>query len=248
MRCFVEISYDGTAYNGWQFQKNTPTTVQQTIEEGISKLTKSRASIMGCGRTDTGVHAKGYFYHVDLEDGTDIDWLCDKLNHVLPIDIATHRIIPVHEKAHARFDATQRSYTYRLRTYPDPFDNRFAWYYRFDDLDIDVMNKAAAILLNYSEFYPFCKIGSDVKTYKCNLTKAEWKYDEEAKCYEFHITSDRFLRGMIRLIVGMTLHVHKGKIDFQEVIAAMESQSRMTRDYSVPACGLCLNNIAYPYI
>ncbi|MCB0645682.1 MAG: tRNA pseudouridine(38-40) synthase TruA [Saprospiraceae bacterium] len=248
MRCFAEISYDGTAYNGWQYQKNTQTTVQQTIEDGLSRLIKTRASIVGCGRTDTGVHAKGYFYHVDFDDSIDVEWVLDKINHVLPKDIATHRMIPVHETAHARFDATERSYVYRLRTSPDPFDNLYSWHYRFNDLDLDKMNEAAKLLLNYEEFYPFCKMSSDVNTYICKLQKAEWSFNEERKCYEFHITSNRFLRGMIRLIVGMNINIHKGKLTLDEVREVMEKQSRLINDYAVPPQGLCLYDIKYPYI
>lgn len=248
MRCFVEVSYDGTAYNGWQYQKNTATTVQQTIEDGLSRLLKYKTSIIGCGRTDTGVHANGYFYHVDFADDIDPDWICDKLNHVLPKDIATHRIIPVDPMAHARFDAFERSYVYRLRTYPNPFDYKYCWYYRLSELDIDLMNEAAAILLNYTEFFPFCKMGSDVKTYICYLQKAKWHFDEEKRCYEFHITSNRFLRGMIRMIVGMMINVHKGKVKLSDVVRVMDEQSRLDIDYIVPANGLCLYDIKYPYI
>ncbi|MBK8388095.1 MAG: tRNA pseudouridine(38-40) synthase TruA [Saprospiraceae bacterium] len=248
MRYFAEISYDGTLYSGWQYQKNSAITIQQTIEDGLERLLKTRTQILGCGRTDAGVHAKGYYYHFDTQEAIDHDWLCEKINHVLPKDIATHRIFPVAENAHTRFDATERSYIYRLRIEPDPFDVKYSWFYRFPPIDIDVMNEAVGVLLNYEDFFPFCKMGSDVKTYKCTVSKAEWTYNYEDRCYEFRITSNRFLRGMIRLIVGMTMFVQKGKLSVQEVVDVMESQGRLRLEYSVPAQGLCLYDIKYPYV
>lgn len=247
-RYFAEISYDGSGLSGWQFQKNAALTVQQIIEEGLQKLLKRRVPIVGCGRTDAGVHAKGYFYHFDIEEGIDHDWVADKLNHVLPRTIATHRIIPVSDKSHARFDAYSRSYIYRLRTYPDPFDYKYAWYYRFQELDIDQMNLVAEILLNYTEFYPFCKIGSDVKTYICMLTHARWTFNETKRVYEFRITSNRFLRGMIRLIVGTCVHVQRGNLTLQDVITALDNQTRLPKEFAAPAEGLCLYDIKYPQI
>ena len=248
MRYFAKISYDGTEYCGWQYQKNTILTVQQVIQEGLSKLLRDDFKILGCGRTDTGVHARGYFYHFDSEATLDIVWVEDKINRVLPPSIATHKIIAVHDDAHARFDAYERSYIYRLRTTADPFDRRFAWYYPFGKLDINLMNEAANLLMTYDAFYPFCKISADVKTYICHLSKAKWAYDEENQVYEFHITSNRFLRGMIRLIVGMCIHLQRGRLKLDDVKKVMDDQSRLVMDYSVPPQGLCLIDIKYPYI
>jgi tRNA pseudouridine38-40 synthase len=248
MRYFTEVSYDGTDYCGWQYQKNTVTTVQETIEQGMKRLLKNDFPLVGCGRTDTGVHARGYWFHFNSQEALDTDWVVDKLNHVLPKSIATHRIVEVDDKAHARFDAYERSYIYRLRIEPDPFDYRFTWYHRFQTLNLDILNATTAILLDYEDFFPFCKLGSDVKTYKCKLTKAEWTYDNVKRVYELRITSNRFLRGMIRLIVGVCINVHKGSITLKTLRDVMDHQSRLPIDHVVPASGLTLYGIKYPYI
>lgn len=248
VRYFAKISYDGTEYCGWQYQKNTIVTVQQVIQEGLSKLMRDEYKILGCGRTDTGVHARGYYYHFDSDKELDIEWVEDKINRVLPPSIATHKIIAVHDNAHARFDAYERSYIYRLRITADPFDRRFAWYYPFGNLDIELMNEAARLLMTYEEFYPFCKISADVKTYICEVSKAEWTFDEKNQVYEFRIVSNRFLRGMIRLIVGMCIHLQRGRLSLADVKKVMDEQSRLVMDYSVPPQGLCLYDVKYPYI
>jgi tRNA pseudouridine38-40 synthase len=249
MRYFVEISYEGTEFYGWQKQKISPNTIQGEIEHWMSKLLRQEIGIIGCGRTDTGVHARGFYFHFDVPVAIDENFVHEKLNLILPKSIAVHRVLLVDDTAHARFGAYERSYVYRLRLEPNPFDRKFAWQHRKRaPFDLVALNSVASLLLNYDEFYPFCKEKSDVKTYICKLSKAEWSYNESKQVYEFLITSNRFLRGMIRLIVGTCLYVEQGKISLDDVEEALNNQTRLKKDYFVPPQGLTLFNIKYPYI
>ncbi|MFZ1749444.1 MAG: tRNA pseudouridine(38-40) synthase TruA [Saprospiraceae bacterium] len=245
-RYFIHLSYVGTAYNGWQNQPHVGTkTVQSTIESALSLFLGQEMNIVGCGRTDTGVHAQGYYAHIDIESVVDIPHLIYRANKILPMDIAIHDILLVKDNAHTRFDAVSRSYQYHLHTSKWPFAAQ-SFYYTYDRPDIDLLNQAAAVLMQYEDFTTFCKLHTDVKTMICRVTESQWS--KQGDHYIYRITSDRFLRGMIRLIVGMCLNVARGKLSIDDVHHAMKDQKRLPYDWSVPAEGLCLCDIRYPYL
>ncbi len=244
-RFFIKCTYDGQPYNGWQSQPHSGTiTVQETIEKRLSSLIQSPIALIGCGRTDTGVHALGYVAHFDAEIPFALDEFVKKLNKMLPVSISVDGLVEVVKGSHARFDPISRSYQYKLHIKKSPLLSH-SCHYRYGDLDIEKLNQAAAILLEYNEFLPFCKANSDNKTFICILEKAEWTFDGNQ--YIFDITADRFLRGMIRLIVGMCINVSRDRLTLDEVKVAMNAQTRLREDWSVPACGLVLRDIVYPY-
>ena len=235
------ISYDGTDYSGWQLQKQDVSTVQGTIEEALFTWLRNEISIVGCGRTDTGVHADGYYFHFDTDK--DMEHALYKLNSILPETIAVHSMVEVNEDFHARFDATSRTYEYSLRTYKDPFLNRFSYRY-YGDVEVDKLQSCMDMIASYEEFFPFCKTKTDVKTMRCNISQATWSDAGQGR-YRLRITSDRFLRGMIRLIVGACLNVNRDKVSLEEVRHAMDNQRHLETSWSVPACGLILKDIVY---
>lgn len=244
-RYFIKLSYDGTNYHGWQKQANTTATVQQEVEAALIKLIRLEEGIMGCGRTDAGVHARGYVAHFD-SDEIDIKHVVYKLNIMLPSDIVILDIEEVKEDLHARFHATSRSYVYHFKRKKNPFDNRFKWRYSFgEQFDLKLLAAAAELIKKYDHFDTFCKLGSDNKSTKCIIEECYWKYDERNDTYSLYITANRFLRGMIRLIVGMCVNVMRGKLTLNEVKEALDKQEKLKLNYSVPANGLCLYNIKY---
>ena len=244
MRYFAELAYKGTNYNGWQRQPNAP-TVQQTIEEALSRILETKIAITGCGRTDTGVHASKYFIHFDF-DGEYPKGFLKRINKYLPTDIAIRRIEEVSTDKHARFGATYRSYEYHVVFQKNPFLTDSAFYFPFvKKMDFERMNKAASLLLEYDSFFPFCKTHSDAKTMLCDLKRAEWVWEKEGEHLVFHIAANRFLRGMVRLIVGMCLNVSVGKVTLEQLREAMDNQTRLQKSYSVPPNGLFLNEIKY---
>lgn len=202
--------------------------------------------ITGCGRTDTGVHAKQYFAHFDFDGQFPAEFV-RRLNKFLPKDLVIYRIFEVPAEAHARFNACQRSYEYHLSFRKNPFTEHFAYFYPYaQQPDPQRMQSAAALLLNYKEFTPFCKSNHDAKTMLCDLRRAEWIFDPNGNGAVFHITSNRFLRGMVRLIVGMCLGVGTGQIELAEVQEALDLQSRLRKAISAPPEGLYLGGILYP--
>ncbi|MBT8231535.1 MAG: tRNA pseudouridine(38-40) synthase TruA [Saprospiraceae bacterium] len=246
-RYFAEIAYKGTEFSGWQIQPNAP-TVQEVIELQLTKLTGSLAGIVGCGRTDAGVHASQYFFHFDIDNSNlDSNKLCYQLNATLPESIAVKKVLPVKEDAHARFDATQRSYVYKLHGNKNPFlkDTSFK-FNQFKNINFKQLNTAAQLLLKYEDFFPFCKTKTEVETFKCAMSRSEWVRVDELNL-EYHVSANRFLRGMVRLIVGMCLNVSLGKLKLEEVKSALDNQTRLETAWSVPAEGLYLNKIVYPY-
>lgn len=244
MRYFASISYQGTNYNGWQIQPSAP-SVQQTIEERLSTLLSQKMKITGCGRTDTGVHAKGYVLHFDSEVPFE-EVLLYRLNKMLPGDIVFHSIQEVEETAHARFDANYRAYKYHIGATKNPFNTDLVYHFpSFNKLDKAKMQAAAKLLLEYKSFTPFCKTHSDAKTMNCDLHKAEWDFEKEGEMV-FEIAANRFLRGMVRLIVGMCLNVGLGKLKIETVREAMENQTLLTKSLSAPPHGLFLTDIRYP--
>ncbi len=242
MRYFIELSYHGKNYHGWQKQPNAR-SIQETVEKAISLLLREEISIVAAGRTDAGVHAKKMYAHFDTRSTFKNIDLIYKLNSFLPSDIAIHRIYPVTEEAHARFDALSRSYQYHIHTQKNPFLKDLSWEYKLP-LNIEEMNKAAAILLRHSNFKSFSKTKTDVKTYICNIKEAYWEQKENRLI--FHITADRFLRNMVRAIVGTLIEIGQRKIAAEEMENIINSQDRNKAGFSVPAHGLFLTEIVYP--
>lgn len=242
-RYFIRLSYLGTSYNGWQRQPQTHTaTVQQIIEDTLSVFLPFSVTITGCGRTDTGVHARDYMAHWDTPIILDTEEIMYKANKMLPADIAIQDIFQVKEQTHARFDALSRSYEYKLHIRKDPFAHQ-SYYYTYDQPDTDILHQAAKLLLRYNDFYTFCKEHTDVKTTLCHISSCQWT--ESDGQYIFRITADRFLRGMIRLIVGMCLDVARKKLSLAEVEDALNRKVRLDKNWSVPAEGLTLCDIRY---
>lgn len=242
MRYFIQFSYFGTAYHGWQYQPNA-VTVQEVLEQALSTLLKGKIALMGAGRTDAGVHAKQMYAHFDIKSIEDTKALVQKLNSFLPSDIAVQSIFAVIDEAHARFDATQRTYEYWIVQRKDPFLYPFAHYVR-KELDVDTMNTAAKVLLGKKDFECFSKSNSDVHTFFCDLTKAVWEQKEEKLV--FTITADRFLRNMVRAVVGTLLDVGTAKKKIVEINEILESRDRSRAGASVPAKGLYLTQVLYP--
>jgi tRNA pseudouridine38-40 synthase len=245
-RYFLHISYDGTEYSGWQIQPNG-NTVQAEIEAALRKLLRQEKVItLGCGRTDTGVHARKFYLHFEtdkeIESHKDLFF---KLNQLLPWDIAVHDIIRVADRAHARFDATERTYEYHVHQRRDPFIHRFSKYFPFD-LDHEKMNEAAGMLLNYTNFASFRKANGGQKTDICDVRAARWeRFDHRLV---FTITADRFLRNMVRAIVGTHFDIGRGKMTLEEYVKVIESGDRGNAGDSIKACGLHLVDVKYPFL
>lgn len=242
MRYFIELSYNGENYHGWQNQPNA-ISVQEVLEKAISTLTRSEISIVGAGRTDAGVHAKQMFAHFDTEVVFDASELTLKLNSFLPNDIAIQTIHSVKTDAHARFDATGRTYEYWIVTEKNPFHNQSA-HVVYKKLDVHLMNLAAKELFNYKDFKCFSKTHTDVKTYICTIEKAIWEQRNELLI--FTIRADRFLRNMVRAIVGTLLEVGLGKLSIPEFKQIIESRNRNNAGTSVPGKALYLTAVSYP--
>lgn len=246
-RYFVRLSYDGTAYHGWQTQPNAR-SVQQVLSEAFSLILRKEIKVTGCGRTDTGVHALVFYAHFDLEETLDERYcsrLAFKLNRFLNDDIAIHRIFPVRPNLHSRFSARRRTYRYILTTQKDPFLVNRA-YYRYGDLNLPLMNEAAGWLTTVKDFTSFSKVDSDTRTNLCHVTHAAWK--EEEGSFIFTITADRFLRNMVRAIVGTLVDLGTGKITLQQFKTITGAKNRCDAGDSVPACGLYLAEVEYPGI
>ncbi len=245
-RFFFEISYDGSSFHGWQRQKDA-ISIQQTIEEALSMIYRKEIEIIGCGRTDTGVHASSYFFHTDLPEVNEN--IVFRANSILPKSIAVHRFQKVHEEAHARFDAIKRGYVYYAHGHKTPFLRSYSSrIIELKDSSIDQLNTTANLLLEYNEFAPFCKAHADNKTMKCALSHCEWTFNDHTKQYVLHVESDRFLRGMIRLIVGTCILVKKGDLSLADVRKALENQVRLPKSLSAPPEGLFLNKVEYEFI
>ena len=243
MRFFLEIAYRGTHYHGWQRQPNAE-TVQQVIENSLSIILNETVAIMGAGRTDTGVHAKQMFAHFDtdqkLENANDFVF---KMNALLPKDIVIKNLFRVSDSAHCRFDAIYRTYEYWVYETKNPFLESFAYRLK-SNVDYHVMNQTAQLLLEHNNFKCFSKSNTDVSTFECDITKAGWKPHEEYSV--FTITANRFLRNMVRAIVGTLLDVGMHKITSEELKMIVEIKERSKAGFSVPPHGLYLTDIQYP--
>lgn len=253
-RYFIELAYDGTRYHGWQLQPNA-ITVQQKLNEALAILLRQPVETTGAGRTDTGVHARQLFVHFDSpqppKGGADVFKNSPfrglgGLNALLPQDIAVKRIIEVAPDAHARFDATQRSYEYHIHFNKDPFKTNYSWQLR-DVPDIGLMNAAAQMMMQYTDFGCFSKSNTQVMTNNCKISRAEWVQQPDGSLI-FHISADRFLRNMVRAIVGTLMMVGRKEIEPEAVRPIIESKNRSNAGTSVPACGLYLTEVKYPYI
>jgi len=242
VRYFFDIAYKGTAYHGWQSQNNA-VGIQQVIEEKLLLITQNQIEITGSGRTDTGVHAIQQIFHADFAEPIDTDDLRYHLNSVLPKDILVREIIPVRPDAHARYDASRRSYQYRINGEKNPFQLNQAYHYR-KPMRLDVLNEAASRLIGRHDFQAFSKVKTDVNHYFCRIDRAEWLLEDSVYC--FTISADRFLRGMVRAIVGTLLLVNEGKLKVAEIEQIIQSRDRQKAGRSVPPEGLFLMKVEYP--
>lgn len=241
-RYFLDLSYKGTPFHGWQIQNNA-FTVQECIENALSTLFRKPISIMGSGRTDTGVHAEHQVCHFDLEGMEPGENFLKSINSILPREISIHRIREVKPDAHARFDAKERSYFYRIVFRKNPFLDDLAWLI-FHQPDVDKMNQAAALMLQYEDFECFSKVHTEVNHFRCKLISAHWEQKDDQLL--FHITANRFLRGMVRAIVGTLMNVGYGRMSVEEINTLIESRDRNQAGKAAPAKGLFLSRIEYP--
>ena len=242
-RYFVELSYNGSTFFGWQRQPNQ-ISVQEEIESAFTKLNSGvPILIVGCGRTDSGVHANHYVLHVDLEHVENVNQLIFKLNKILPESIVIHSLKEVESDFHARFHAVSRTYRYFLNSKKNPFKNGLSWTFS-KKLDFEAMNEAGKFLLGTKDFTSFSKVNTDVKTNICTVSKAEWIVIDETNYY-FEITADRFLRNMVRATVGTLMDVGQGKIPPTKIPEILSAMDRGAASTSVPAHGLYLWRITY---
>ncbi len=243
MRYFIELSYHGLNYHGWQVQPDV-VTVQEKLTEAFSVILGDKIDIVGAGRTDAGVHALQLFAHFDVDVEFDVAEIKQKINAFLSDDIVVASIFRVNKDAHARFDAVSRSYEYRIWLGRNPFLLETTWQIHQQKLDVNKMNDAAEVLLNYTNFKCFSKSKTDVRTYNCDITEAIWMLEDNR--LTFHITANRFLRNMVRAIVGTLIEVGLGKKTKEDMIAIIKSEDRSKAGTSVPAQGLFLSKIIYP--
>lgn len=247
-RYFLKLAYNGTPYHGWQSQKNAH-SVQQEIEHALSCISGNRPiQITGAGRTDTGVHARCYYAHFDIDkhfERGELEQLVYRLNHILPDSIAVYDAFPVKPDAHARFSAISRTYRYYICRNHDPFSTGFSWRLTIP-LNLDDMNEAASIIKDHSDFTCFAKTGTQTKTNICEVTESKWFIDDNFLVYE--TTANRFLRNMVRAMVGTLVDVGKGRTLIDDFRRILLEGTRSDAGQSVPACGLFLEDITYPEI
>ena len=244
-RYFIHLAYKGSSFHGWQIQDNAP-TIQQSITIGLQTLLNKEINITGCGRTDTGVHASNFYAHFDIDREILVEEridLCFKLNRFLPQEIAVFSIEPVIDNAHARFDALSRTYKYYINRRKDPFMDDYS-FYLYGDLDIELMNNAATEMMDYNDFTSFSKLHTQTKTNNCMIFLAKWVEDRDKLI--FTIKADRFLRNMVRAIVGTLLEVGQHRITIEEFKNIIECRNRNEAGYSVPAKALFLEEVEYP--
>ncbi len=243
-RYFIYISYKGTSYHGWQIQPDS-VTVQQKLDEALSTVLNEKITTTGAGRTDAGVHAMIFCAHFDsiLSDLSLTDRLVYKLNSFLPVDISVKKLIKVLPDANARYSAISRTYKYYISRVKDPFLEQSSWYH-YGHIDVDSMNKACRILFNYNDFTSFSKLHSGTGTNICRIYEAHW--DKEGDLLIFTVKADRFLRNMVRAIVGTMVDIGLGKIKPEDINTIILAKDRCKAGKSVPAKGLFLTDIEYP--
>jgi tRNA pseudouridine38-40 synthase len=242
MRYFFEVAYNGSAFSGWQSQHNA-TGVQTVIEDALSKILREQIEITGSGRTDAGVHCEQQFFHADIEKEFDVQHTLVKMNSFLPKQISIQSIRKVKDDASARYDATERTYHYRITKIKNPFLDGLALHY-FKKVDVELMNEAAALMMGEHDFESFSKVKTDVNHFRCEIKKAIWKEDGDR--LEFTITANRFLRGMVRAVVGTLLDVGSGKTSIAEFKKILDSRDRKKAGANVPPYGLYLSKVKYP--
>lgn len=241
-RFFITFSYDGTCYHGWQVQPNG-NSVQAELQKALSVLLREDVLVVGAGRTDAGVHARMMVAHMDTAKIFDTANLVYKLNRMLPRDISVSGIRPVDGDMHARFSATSRTYHYYIHLSKDPFRRAYSCELHYA-LDFDAMNRAAAILLEYEDFAAFCKSNTDVKTTLCNVTEARWVQDT-SNSWHFVITANRFLRNMVRAVVGTLIDVGRGRIRIDDFRGIVEGRKRTGAGESMPGNALFLEEVKF---
>ncbi len=246
MRYFFHIGYHGINYRGWQRQPAV-TSVQEVLETSLSKILKETITVNGCGRTDAQVHASQYFFHCDVKSAWEFD-LKFRLNHTLPDDIAVFDIIPMDDNRHARFDAIQRSYDYFLHFYKDPFLVKFSSYYRDENLDIDAMQRAAALLVNYDDYFAFCRSPEKYEHTICHVSSSEIIRNELGNKLCFRISSNRFLGSMIRILVGKFLEIGRGELSVEEFESYFHKRESAPMIIPAHPQGLYLSKVTYPYL
>lgn len=245
MRYFASIQYQGGQYAGWQRQPNA-NSVQAEMENALSTVFREEIGIMGCGRTDAGVHASQFFFHFETKF-PEPDQQINRLNGFLPKDIVILGIFSVGEEAHARFDAIHRAYEYHVSFKKDPFQSDLIWQVpsQGTNIDLNQLNQVATLIKEYDTFFPFCKTNHDAHTLECTIFESHWEQQGNDKMI-YHIAANRFLRGMVRLIVGCSIRVATGKLSFDHIKNALEDQTRIHNAYSAPAQGLFLTKVEYP--
>ena len=242
MRYFIDLSFDGTNYHGWQIQPNGM-SVQERLQQALSTLLRTPTEVTGAGRTDAGVHARQMIAHFDVEQAIDGRQLAYKLNRILPRDISVQSVYEVTDDMHARFSARWRTYHYYIHTRKDPYLRHYSCEMHYT-LDFDAMNRAASMLLEYDDFASFCKTHTDVKTTLCRVTRAEWVRTSDHEWY-FVITANRFLRNMVRAVTGTLIDVGRGRITLDQFRRIIESHSRTDAGESMPPQALFLEKIEY---
>ena len=242
VRYFMEIAYDGTDFCGWQVQPDK-VSVQSTIDEAISTIFNETLHCTGCGRTDSGVHASKFFLHFDSTQTVPPENFLNRINKFLPKSIAVFDVFE--SDKHARFDATYRAYDYFLHFKKTPFKNQFSFFFPFRPVDVEKMKTAFALLSNYTDFSPFEKSNSSSKTSICQIYKTDIIFDEQAHSMRIHIAANRFLRGMVRRVVGSLLMVGVGKISLEEFKTVMDNQGTFSYNISVTGRGLFLSEVRY---
>lgn len=239
----LRLAYKGTAYAGWQRQPNA-LSVEEVIDTALGTILGTPIKLVGCGRTDTGVHASGYYAHFDFP-GSFPEAFLRRMNRFLPEDVALRELYQVPESVHARFTATGRAYTYEISTEKDPFRaETITRLPRPGAYDQQLVQEAAKLILEFEEFATFCKTNSDAYTMRCTLHHSDWVFSKGG--WTYRIGANRFLRGMVRLVVGMCLRVGEGKLTLGQVREALEQQKRLPKPWSAPAEGLYLSEVSYP--
>lgn len=242
MRYFIDISYDGTHYHGWQIQNNAK-TVQGVLNDALSTILRTEISTIGSGRTDTGVHAMMQMVHFDHDQEIDGDHLVAKLNSLLPQDISANEIKKVNEDVSARFEATSRAYIYKIHQNKSPFKQGLSYHYH-RPLDLDLMNACCELIKNWTDFEAMSKVKTEVNNFNCEIFGAFWEKQNDE--IHFHVSANRFLRGMVRALVGTMLEVGQGRMTIEEFREVLNSRDRKKAGRSVPAHGLYLRDIIYP--
>lgn len=242
MRYFITFSYDGTAYHGWQIQPHS-VTVQEELQKALSTLMRKPMEVVGAGRTDTGVHARKMIAHFDHDEVLDCPQLVYKLNKILPRDIAVQHVEPVADDMHARFSAKSRTYHYYVHLDKNPFLRSYSWQV-YGNPDFELMNRAARVLMEYKDFTSFSKVNTDTKTNDCTITEARWDRVGEDQ-WRFTVTANRFLRNMVRAIVGTLMEVGRGRMTIEQLRSVIEAKDRCRAGDSVPGNALFLVEVLY---